>query len=161
MVRSAEGSGTARRAPRTGTGERIESERFGTFEVPQERLLELPEGLAGFGSHRRFARVECRPGSPFEWLIALEDPELGFSVADPARVVAGYEPPREEAAAALGASLEDVEFLALVVVPSEVRRMTIDLVAPIAIDRRRRVGRQLVVVDPRWSSAVPILAPRS
>jgi len=161
MARSAEGSGTARRAARTEPGERIESRRFGALTVPRERLLELPEGLAGFAAHRRFARVECHPGSPFEWLIALEDPELAFSVADPARVVRGYEPPREEAAAALGTSPEDVEFLALVVVPSEVRRMTIDLVAPIAVDRRRRIGRQLVVVEPGWSAAVPILPARS
>lgn len=161
MARSAEGPGTARRVARAGAAERIESRRFGVLSIAQERVLDLPEGLAGFAGHCRFARVECRPGSPFEWLISLDDPELAFSVADPARVVAGYEPPREEAAAALGANPEDVEFLALVVVPSEVRRMTIDLSAPIAIDRRRRVGRQLVVVDPRWDAAVPILPEKS
>ncbi|HZR81229.1 MAG TPA: flagellar assembly protein FliW [Candidatus Binatia bacterium] len=157
MPRTAEKLAPARRTRRNEGSARVSSQRFGDREVPADRILEVPEGLVGFPQHRRFARLECRAGSPFEWLLSLEDPELAFAVGDPSRLVRGYEAPRAEAAVALHADVDDVEFLALVAIPKDVRRMTIDLVAPIAIDRRRRVARQLLVSDPRWDAAVPIL----
>jgi flagellar assembly factor FliW len=160
MPRSAERLASPRRTRRTEGAVEVTSRRFGDHEVPSDRVLDLPEGLVGFPDRQRFARLECRPGSPFEWLLSLDDPELGFAVGDPSRLVAGYAPPREEAAAVLRSSPEDVEFLALIAIPKDVRQMTIDLVAPIAIDRRRRVARQIVVADPRWDAAVPILRRR-
>lgn len=138
-------------------GVRVVSRRFGILDVPEARLLEFPDGLVGFPDHRRFALLDHRPGSPFGWLLSLRDPELGFAVADPVRVVPGYEAPRAAAAKALGIAPRDVEIVALVAIPGDARRMTIDLRAPIVIDRGRRAARQLALGDTGLAAAHPIL----
>jgi flagellar assembly factor FliW len=161
MGRTAERGLAAAQEARTGAALALSSRRFGQLQVPWERVVDLPEGLVGFPGRRRFARLPSRPGSPFETLISVEDPELAFSAGDPTRLVPGYEPPRAGAAAALGANPDDVVFLALVVLPQDVRQATIDLSAPIAIDERRNVGRQLLVSEPGLDVAVRVFRDRS
>ena len=134
----------------------ISSRLLGDLDVPLDRVLDFPEGLVGFPDRFRFARIPSGPQSPFESLISMDDPELAFSVGDPVRLVPGYAPPREEAAAALQAQLADVCFLALLVIPEDVRDTTINLSAPLAIDQRRRLGRQLLVADPNVDAAVRV-----
>jgi flagellar assembly factor FliW len=160
MPRSAERLATARRTRRATNALSVASSRFGDVEVPADRILDLPDGLVGFPDSHRFAHLPARPGSPFGYLLSLDDPELAFAVGDPSRLVGDYEAPRDEAAAVLRTSPNDVDFLALIAIPEDVREMTIDLAAPLAIDRRRRVARQLVVADPRWDAAVPVLRRR-
>jgi flagellar assembly factor FliW len=157
MGRSGDRSGSLPGGSSRGSPLRVVSGRFGTVEIEAESVLELEEGLVGFPDRRRFARLPSAPGSPFETLLSLDDAELAFSVGDPTRLVPSYMPPLAEAAAALGADAGDVEFLALVAIPEDVREMTIDLTAPIAVDRRRRVGRQLVVADPALDAATKVL----
>src|SRR5262249_53294282 len=119
---------------------RVVSRRFGVLEVSEKRVLDFSEGLVGFPRERRIAVLEHGPGSPFCWLPSLADPELTSAAADPARIVHGYHVPTGEAASALGSQPSEVELLALVAIPSDPRHMTINLVAPIAIDWKRRVG---------------------
>ena len=60
----------------------IDSSRFGTIEVPAERVIEFPHGLIGLGG-RRYAIVHTSEESAFSWLHSVEDPALALPVTNP------------------------------------------------------------------------------
>ena len=64
----------------------VRSVRFGDFEVAADRVLHFPEGLIGFPRARRFVILDHRPGSPFKWMLCLEQPEVAFAVVEPEQV---------------------------------------------------------------------------
>ena len=71
---------------------KIESPRFGSLDIEPSRILEFPQGLAGFEGCTRFALFH-REGSEPQYFIlqSLEDAELAFLVTDPARFGFDYE----------------------------------------------------------------------
>ena len=139
--------------PESGRTVQVQSKRFGTLDVPADRIFELPEGLIGLPSKRRFVLLDHRTGSPFKWMLSIDDPELAFAVADPADLVPGYVAPMEKISTALAADPSEVVVFALMTIPSDPTLMTINLLAPVAVDLRNRTGRQIVLDDPRFDAA--------
>ena len=134
---------------RAGECIQVRSQRFGTFDVPRESVLHLPQGLIGFPSHPRWVILDHRPGSPFKWLLSIEDPELAFAVANPGELVADYQPPIELAARLLDTDPAEIALFVVVTIPSDPTRMTVNLMAPVVVDVRTRRARQIVLDDPR------------
>jgi flagellar assembly factor FliW len=68
----------------------IESTRFGAIEVPDDAVLEFPNGLIGLGgtSYTLIAREES---APFMWLHSLDDPSLAIPVTNPWFFFSSYE----------------------------------------------------------------------
>ncbi|HST56894.1 MAG TPA: flagellar assembly protein FliW [Solirubrobacteraceae bacterium] len=62
----------------------IESIRFGTLDISDDAMIELPLGLIGLDGSR-YALLERNPDSGFLWLHSLEDPALALPVVDPRR----------------------------------------------------------------------------
>jgi len=147
-------------APAPATIE-VASQRFGVLAVAEDSVLTLDAGLVGFPDARRFVLLDHRPGSPFKWLLCVDQPELGFAVADPQDLVPGYAPPLERAARLLATAPEDVVVLALVHIPREPTEIFVNLLAPVVVDARTRRGRQLVLEDPTLDPAhrIALVAP--
>ena len=68
----------------------LESTRFGTVEVPEEAVVEFPNGLIGLGG-RRYALLARSEESTFVWLQSMEDPELALPLTNPWRFFNSYE----------------------------------------------------------------------
>ena len=135
----------------------LDSRRFGRFEIPADRVLLFPEGLVGFPEAQRFALLEpSRTGSPFRWLVCLDFPELGFVVCDPTALWPGY---AADLALPAGCRPEDLGVLAIVTVPTNPSETTANLMAPLVLDCRTRLGQQLVLDTGRYSTRHPVLAP--
>ena len=128
---------------------RVCSQRLGTYEVPEDMVLNLSEGLVGLPEARRFALLEpSREGSPFRYLLCIDQPEMGFLVCDPESFWPGYStalPLSEDGGAA-------VAVLAIVTVPADPREMTANLMAPLVVDCASRRGRQVVLDGERYST---------
>jgi flagellar assembly factor FliW len=76
----------------TMTTMKIESPRFGSLTVEPSRVLEFPQGLAGFEGCTRFALFHREGGeSEFFFLQSIDDPAIAFLVTDPARFGFDYE----------------------------------------------------------------------
>src|SRR5262245_66022562 len=86
----------------------VRSRRFGDFAVPVDRVLHFPQGLIGFPRVRRFVILDHRPGSPFKWMLCLEQPDVAFAVVEPADFVPGYRAPIDLPARTLGPDPGDV-----------------------------------------------------
>lgn len=138
----------------------VTSARFGEFDVPVDRVLHFPQGLIGFPRVRRFVILDHRPGSPFKWMLCLEQPDVAFAVVEPAKLVPAYEAPLELAARTLGADPADVALFVIVTIPPDPTAMTVNLMAPVVVDVRTRTSRQLVLEDPRCDPSYRVCAPR-
>jgi flagellar assembly factor FliW len=135
----------------------VQSARFGTYQVPSERIVHLPEGLIGYPTAQHFALLESsRPGSLFHFLLCVDLPELGFVVCDPGTFWPGYlgDLPRPE-----NGDPAQTVVLVLVTVPANPREMTANLMAPLMIDLRTRQGAQVVLDNGRYSTRHPVLPP--
>ncbi len=138
----------------------VRSSRFGELEVPADRVLHFPQGLIGFPKARRFVILDHRPGSPFKWMLCLEQPDLAFAVAEPARMVPDYEAPLAFAARTLGTDPADVALFVIVTIPPDPTAMTVNLMAPVVVDVRTRRSRQLVLEDGRCDPSYRVCAAR-
>jgi flagellar assembly factor FliW len=149
---------TGRRGPEVV---HVTSGRFGEFDVPVDRVLHFPQGLIGFPRVRRFVILDHRPGSPFKWMLCLEQPDVAFAVVEPGTFVPGYDAPLELAARTLGADPADVALFVIVTIPSDPTAMTVNLMAPVVVDVRTRTSRQLVLEDARCDPSYRVCAPRA
>ncbi|HEY2388636.1 MAG TPA: flagellar assembly protein FliW [Candidatus Binatia bacterium] len=132
-----------------GATVRVVSRRFGTLDVPVASILHFAQGLVGFPGHRRYVVLDHRPGSPFKWMLSLDEPDLAFAVANPGELVADYAPPLTLASRLLGATPEVLALFVLVTIPPDPTCMTVNLMAPVVVDMRTREARQIVLDDPR------------
>ena len=68
----------------------IESTRFGAIEVPDETVLDFPNGLIGLGG-TRYTLIAREESAPFLWLHSLDDPSLAIPVTNPWFFFSSYE----------------------------------------------------------------------
>lgn len=125
----------------------INTTRFGVIEVDDSALISMPEGMIGLGEHRSYCLIDHQPESVFKWLQSTHDPDLAFVVIDPSDVVADYEIVLPD---------WDVEFLQLrdageavimatVTIDAEAETVSTNLLAPIVINARTRLCRQVIL----------------
>ena len=138
---------------------RVRSSRFGDLDVPADRVLYFPQGLIGFPRARRFVILDHRPGSPFKWMVCLEQPDLAFAVAEPGKMVPDYVAPLDLASRTLGADPDDIALFVIVTIPPDPSAMTVNLMAPVVVDVRTRKSRQLVLEDGRCDPSYRVCAP--
>jgi flagellar assembly factor FliW len=128
----------------------LRSRRYGSYEVPVERVLTFPDGLIGFADARRFVLLDSsRPDSPFRCLVCIDFPELGFVVCDPVRLWPAY---AADLPAPAGERVADRGALVIVTVPHDPHGMTANLLAPLVFDCTTRTGRQIVLDPDRYST---------
>ena len=139
---------------------KIESIRFGTVEVGDDRLLSFVRPIVGFDQFVTYALVEDPETAPVVWLQSLDAPEVLFAAVDVAFVTdeCAFELD-DESVSALG--LERVEdsrvrcILTLSPDPAEVRA---NLRAPVVWNTRRATALQVVLQDSDVSLSHPVRA---
>ena len=139
----------------------VRSARFGDFEVSDRARAALPTGFDRFPRVRRFVILDHRPGSPFKWMLCLDQPDLAFAVVEPGKLVPDYRAPLDLAARTLGADPADVALFVIVTIPSDPTAMTVNLMAPVIVDVRTRTSRQLVLEDARCDPSYRVCGPRA
>jgi flagellar assembly factor FliW len=59
---------------------RIQTDRFGTFEVDDKDPIHFPQGMIGFPSEKQFVLLRHRDDSAIGWLQSTTNPALAFPV---------------------------------------------------------------------------------
>jgi flagellar assembly factor FliW len=119
------------------------------FDVPPANEIHLPQGLVGFAAYTRAELLYLPDHLPFLWM-KLHGPadHLHFIVIEPGGIVAGYEPELFEVDAERLGIADPAEAMILNVVTlrrQEPLEATVNLIGPIVVNRRTRIGRQLVI----------------
>lgn len=137
----------------------LETTRFGTIEVDEERIVCFQEGLPGFPQARRFALLEHSHESPFHWLQSVDDGALAFVVMDPLLLDQNYlHAIPGEALAEL--ELEDQGKAAVLVIlniQSSNQTITANLLAPLLINPQNKKGKQIILLGSGYQIKQPIL----
>jgi flagellar assembly factor FliW len=121
---------------------KIDSPRFGTIEIPAERVIEFPHGLIGLGG-RRYAILDTSEDSAFSWLHSLDDPALALPVANPWRFFSDYAVElADEASAGITADAAEVDVWVTVRAGSQLSDFYANLRAPILVARGQ--GHQVI-----------------
>ena len=153
----------------------IQSTRFGTLLVDEERIINFPNGLLGFPDHKRFALIQTGEENYFFWLQSVDEPNLAFVVTDPAIFFKGYEVPlrdetrqdlRLEQATDAGegeqaAGEETVgarTFLQVFVICNKVDDwLTGNLLGPLVVNAQNRLAQQVVLTEKKWTTRQPLM----
>lgn len=141
----------------------IETTRFGDLEVSEKRVIQFPDGLIGFPQWKAFAILEHQEDSPLFWLQSLDLPQLAFLTIDPRLIKPDFlEALHTGDRACLGLEEGSTKFvLALITIPEgRVEEMTANLLAPVVIDPKARVGRQVILANSGLSTQHPVLRSR-
>lgn len=71
---------------------KIESQVFGTVEIPEDKVIDFPAGLPGFEHCKRFALTYEEGSSASLFLLqSVEDPDAVFSITAPDSLGVNYE----------------------------------------------------------------------
>lgn len=138
---------------------RFLSARFGEIELPASEILEIPEGLLGFGHLRRYAILKDPEEDPFLWLQSVDVADLAFVIVDPFIFFPGYEI-QVKTSELEAIQLEDIakaNVLAIVTVPENPMELTANLRGPLIVNTEARLGKQFVLIDDRYFTKHPLL----
>lgn len=132
----------------------VKTSRFGDKEVPDEALLTFPEGVIGFREAKRFVLFECSDDGLFKWLQSCDRPDLAFVICEASVVVANYQillGEKERQVLQLE-NPEDAVVCLILVIPKDPVEATANLLGPLVMNTETRLGMQVVVVNPQYST---------
>ncbi len=129
------------------------------FDTPPANEIILPQGLIGFGAFNRAELLYLPDNLPFLWM-KLSNPDsvdvLHFIVIEPGGIVPGYEPEIFDNDIEQLGITSPAEAMILNIVTLQRQspvEATVNLIGPLVVNRRTRVGRQLVISNySRYSS---------
>lgn len=142
---------------------RVQSSRFGEFEIEASRALKFTQNLLGFPESTTYVVVEVED-SPYIWLQSADEPDVAFLATSPFLFFPEYDLVLgDEEQSSL--ELEDpsqVEVLTLLTVHrsdrDDVEQITANLLGPIIINTESRQALQLVLDNPSYTTREPLVA---
>lgn len=126
----------------------IETEVLGEINYTEEDVITFEDGLYGFGGMKQFVLI-LNPieGLPFHYLQSVEDQRLSFIVTSPFLFVENYDfELSDQMVEKMGVDkVEDIEIFSITVVNQELKDTTINLKAPIIVNRKNRSAKQFIL----------------
>ncbi len=135
----------------------IDSTRFGPLDIPDDAVIEFPNGLIGLGGSR-YTLIAREESAPFLWLHSLDDPSLAIPVTNPWFFFSSYEVEVSDSEAErIGVTdPSQAEVLVTVRAGESVEDFRANLRAPILIAGGR--GHQVINEAPGTSVRAPLFA---
>lgn len=141
----------------------VKTSRFGDKEVPDEALLTFPEGVIGFRDATRFVMFECSDDGLFKWLQSCDRPELAFVICEASLIMPEYKimiGEKERQVLKLEKA-EDAVVCLILVIPKNPMDATANLLGPLVMNTETRLGMQVVVVNPQYSTRYRLFVDKS
>ena len=144
---------------------KYETARFGSLEIQDQDILVFPDALYGFDQEKEFALLPLDPTieSPMEWLQSLTSRELAFIVTDPFLFIPEYKMVLSDSEQTqLGIeSMESVVVRVIVTIPKVHTEMTANLVAPIVINQKKGLAKQVVLTNAEYDTKHSLMAKKN
>jgi len=125
----------------------IETERFGSFEMDERKSVDFPAGLPGFEDLHTFIIIKTNETQPLYWLQSTENKYIALPVVVPFEIVDEYtiQIRDDELRGLKVESQDDLLIMNVVVIPEDITKMTVNLAAPIIINAKLGLGKQIVI----------------
>ena len=140
---------------------KVDTTRFGTITVDEQKIITMPLGMLGFPDEKRYVIVQHKENSPFFWYQAVDDPALAFVITSPFFFVPDYTVSLDDAINQMSWSEErvgvTVELYVVVNIPKgSPDKMTANLIGPILVNTETFEALQMVVTDSPYSHKFPL-----
>jgi flagellar assembly factor FliW len=140
---------------------KIETSRFGTVQIAENKIITMPAGMPGFPGRRLFIILELAESRPFYWYQCVDASDLALVIMNPYLFKPDYLVDLKPAIKEMSweADGEDSLKLYVVVNASEgaPEKVTANLIGPLVINTLKREAVQMVVHDSPYSHRYPIL----
>ena len=125
----------------------IDTERFGSFDTKDSKTILFPSGLPGFEDMRKFIILEVGETKPIYWLQSIEDKHVSLPVIITFEILDDYNIEIRDN------DLEDLQFeskndlliMNVIVIPQDIKKMTVNLAAPIIINAKHGIAKQIII----------------
>ncbi|GAB4223672.1 MAG: flagellar assembly protein FliW [Spirochaetales bacterium] len=130
---------------------KITTKAYGPLEIDERQVIRFPHGLIGFEQFKIYALLDASQ-QPFYWLQSLDVPEIAFVLINPLVFRPDYTPDvaEEDLEDLQLDTAEDLLVFSIVTIPENQNRMTANLQGPVLINRRKKIGRQSISLNPNW-----------
>lgn len=128
---------------------KIKTTRFGELEVDKKDIIEFTEGLLGFENLKKFFIVDPGDQTLILWLQSTDDAGTAFPIIEPKIFQPNYMVkllPVELNSLALE-NLSNASVYTVLTIPQNVTEMSANLKAPVIINNKTKMARQIVLQD--------------
>jgi flagellar assembly factor FliW len=128
---------------------KIKTTRFGELEVDKKDIIEFTEGLLGFENLKKFFIVDPGDQTLILWLQSTDDAATAFPIIEPKIFQPNYMVkllPVELNSLNLE-NLQSASVYTVLTIPQNVTEMSANLKAPIIINNKTKMARQIVLQD--------------
>lgn len=126
----------------------ITTRDFGDIEIKESDIILFQEGIPGFEELTKYVMIKNADEElPFHWLQSIENPQLAFIIINPFLFKKDYDftIPKSVVDKLEIKGYEDVEIYSIVSIPEDFNKMTANLLAPLIINPKKGLGKQLVL----------------
>ncbi|GMQ58053.1 flagellar assembly protein FliW [Vallitalea sediminicola] len=128
----------------------IDTKHFGKIEVDKEHINTFDEGIFGFTQYHEFTIIH--ENDIFCWLQSIEDKDIVLPMICTPLVFPDYSPEvKDELILRIGdLKEEDLLLYSIIVVPTDIEKMTTNLKAPIIVNAKTKRGIQIILNDNKY-----------
>ncbi len=132
----------------------IETVRFGNIEIEEDKIIKFKEGIPGFPEDDKFIVILNGEDTPISFLQSVKNGDLSFVILNPFKVYKEYdfEIPETVQKTLRIEKVEDVMIFNMVTIPEDMKKMTANLMAPIVINIREKLGKQIILEDAKYGT---------
>jgi len=138
----------------------VDLPRFGSCTYGEADIFVFPWGLPGFEELRNFIVIQLETQDRILWMQSLDDLSIALPLGDPWLFFPDYDP-KMPGFARLSLDLQNAEdFILLAVMVGTPGGPTfMNLMAPIVVNLKSRIGRQVPLETTRYTVAMDIPVP--
>jgi flagellar assembly factor FliW len=132
---------------------------FRDLVYSRDDIITFPSGIPGFEKSRQFVIVSISEYTPFEWLVCTDGSKLRFAIINPMLFDPTYSPAmvKEQLEELAIDKPEDILLYAIVTIRENPLESTANLAGPLIINRLKRLGKQIIIEDERYTTQEPII----
>lgn len=137
----------------------VNTTRFGTVEVDESLIFTFISPIIGFEDAINYVLIENDDNNIFRWLQSTQYPELAFPVSKASYFQIDYNFEIDDKTVDMLelSSIDDVLSLNIVNIPKgQPQKSTINLLAPIIINKRTKAAAQLILNGSEYLVKQPI-----
>ena len=131
----------------------IKTGRFGQITIGNDETIQIPQGVLGFPEYSKYCLVDPGDETLILWLQSLENPAISFPVLEPKIFKPEYSV-RLSASELRELELENVNqsaVFSILTIPEDITQMTANLKAPLVINLRQQVGKQVILQENEYN----------
>lgn len=126
---------------------KIQTKFLGEVQINPASIIQFPQGIPAFEEEKEFVIVPLGAQSPFVTLQSVQTPSVGFMAAYPYHFKPNYafDLEQEDLQQLQIEKSEDVLVYAILTLKDTLENSTMNLLAPVAINVKKQIGKQVVL----------------